>query len=202
MDPKLRVRLPERGVSLLQLGSPEPCFLADPRSRPRFRASKALAFVRPSVHRSVFGTRFDSLGCFCFRAPCHQNPLTCFPTVRWEASHSCPEVLAPRQSPKVLLWSARSGVFPLAKRLPTRGGVLPPCRYRRAHSPGLPGCHEHEARLRGLVPRPRSVVVKSGVSQTGATRSPLRVPYARRSERSCVCSTDGACFRTARRQGL
>lgn len=98
--------------------------------------------------------RLDSLGCFRYRAPSHHDPPGCsleprhFPTGGFIPR----ERSAPTHSGTALGISSVQGFVPSVQRHPTRRRALPPCRWHLRHSPGFPGCHGADPRLRGLLP--------------------------------------------------
>jgi hypothetical protein len=70
--------------------------------------------------------------------------------------------------------STVQGFVPSVQRHSTRRRALPPCRWCLRHSPGFPGCHDADPRLRGLVPQRRCWVPRV-VLPTLGSRSPLQV---------------------------
>jgi hypothetical protein len=70
--------------------------------------------------------------------------------------------------------STVQGFVPSVQRHSTRRRALPPCRWCLRHSPGFPGCHDADPRLRGLVPQRRCRVPRV-VLPTLGSRSPLQV---------------------------
>lgn len=85
--------------------------------------------------------------------------------------------------------SAVQGFVPSVQRHSTRRRALPPCRWCLRHSPGFPGCHDADPRLRGLVPQRRCRVPRV-VLPTLGSRSPLQVLSSSGTRISLLASVD------------
>lgn len=143
----------------------------------RYRVSGTRSrLIRPSVRQCSLEHRLDSLGCFRYRAPSHRDP----PGRSLEPRHFPTggfiprDRSAPTHSGVALGISTVQGFVPSVQRHSTRRRALPPCRWCLRHSPGFPGCHGADPRLRGLLPQRRCRVPFVVLPTTGA-RSPLQV---------------------------
>jgi hypothetical protein len=85
--------------------------------------------------------------------------------------------------------SAVQGFVPSVQRHSTRRRALPPCRWCLRHSPGFPGCHGADPRLRGLLPQRRCRVPRV-VLPTLGSRSPLQVLSSSGTRISLLASVD------------
>lgn len=146
--------------------APRRCRVSGTRSR----------LIRPSVHQCSLEHRLGSLGCFRYRAPSHRYP----PGRSLEPRHFPTggfiprDRSAPTHSGVALGISTVQGFVPSVQRHSTRRRALPPCRWCLRHSPGFPGCHAADPRLRGLLPQ-RRCRVPFVVLPTYGARSPLQV---------------------------